>query len=89
MTLAKTAAKAFSQFAKAERKIAQIHQECGAILARPFVAAGLHRIIESEIDAAAAFERLAALLTGEKERAAFRGEVVERAKNDLPKPRRY
>lgn len=88
MTLAKAAAKAISQFAKAERKLVQVHQECGAVLARPFVSAGLHRFIESETDAAVAFERLAALLSDEKERTAFRTEVAKRAKSDAPKQRR-
>lgn len=88
MMLAKTAAKAFAQFAKAERKVAQIHQECGAMLAGPFVTAGLHRVIESEVDAVVAFERLAALLSEDKEKAAFRSEVAKRTKSEAPKQRR-
>lgn len=88
MMLAKTAAKAFAQFAKAERKIAQIHQDCGAMLARPFVTAGLYRVIESEIDATVAFERLAILLNDDKEKAAFRAEVAKRTKGEAPKQRR-
>lgn len=88
MMLAKTAVKAFAQFAKAERKVAQIHQECGAMLARAFVTAGLHKVIESEIDAAVAFERLAILLNDDKEKAAFRSEVHKRTKTEAPKQRR-
>jgi hypothetical protein len=79
MRLAKAATKVFHQFATAEQKVAQFNRECGALLGRPFVAAGLHRVIESEIDAAVAFEKLAALLNDEKERSAFRSEVSRRA----------
>lgn len=79
MALAKAAAKAFQQFATAENKVAQISQELGSLLARPFVAAGLHRTIASEAEATVAFERLAALLSDEKEMSAFRNEVAKRS----------
>lgn len=78
MVLLTKAAKVFSQFATAETKVAKLNAELGALLARPFIHAGLHRFIETEIDAAVAFEKLATILADEKELAAFRNEVSKR-----------
>jgi len=75
------ASKVFSQFATAERKVAKLHAELGALLARPFINAGLYRFIETEIDAAVACEKLAAILADEKELATFRNEVSKRNAN--------
>lgn len=73
------ATRAFSQLSAAEKRVEKIHAQVGALLARPFVAAGLHKWIEKEIDVIVAFERLAAIFQDEKEKAAFRSEVTKRS----------
>jgi hypothetical protein len=73
------AARAFTQLSTAEKRVEKIHEQVGALLARPFVAAGLHKLIEKEVDAIVVCERIALLFQDEKEKAAFRSEVTKRS----------
>jgi|SRR3954452_17551316 hypothetical protein len=73
------AARAFTQLSAAEKRVSKINEQAGALLARPFVAVGLHKWIEKDIEVLVAFERLAELYEDEKEKAAFRSEVAKRS----------